>query len=211
MTTMSTPPHRPYAISRIETGSPWFPAQPQPTRSRLSGLKETLTRLSFALTIGVICVGIKSLSREDPVKIVREIGVPPKTDAVAFPLDVRVSPHGPAPHDPGGRLSDYIGKIRAAEANNVRVELRGTCVSACTMFLGAKRVCVAPEATFWFHSAYDEKTGRIDPRANHTMSMFWPDPVNEWAMKAGVFESTVFTMRRRLTGDQLIKMGVPKC
>ena len=52
-------------------------------------------------------------------------------------------------NDTGGQIGPYLAKYRALRASGERVEIDGTCASACTMLLGIiprNRICVTPQA-----------------------------------------------------------------
>jgi hypothetical protein len=136
--------------------------------------------------------------------------VAPRSPA-AIEIDVPVYPFGPAPIDPGGVLYDYTSRVRLADRVGVEIEIRGTCVSACTVYLGAKNVCVHPDARFWFHAAHDGKTRRVNDYATQQMATHWPPPIREWAKVVGATDSVDFTPRRSLLGADLIRMGVRRC
>ncbi len=122
--------------------------------------------------------------------------------------DAAIRPYGPAPRDRGGAVSDYVLKVFYANVRRQRVEIRGTCISACTLFLGAREVC---DAMLWFHAAYNPDDRRIDAGATHKMSLYWGPQIAKWASLAGVHESTAFTRRRALSGEQAIRLGVREC
>jgi len=126
-------------------------------------------------------------------------------------LDLPVSPHGPSPHDPGGRLYGYYSAVLKADMERREVRISGTCVSACTTYLGAKNVCVEPTAVLWFHAAMNPETRQIDRQATLHMATYWPEPVRAWARDVGVYDSLTFTRRKTLTGEDLIAMGVKRC
>ena len=61
-------------------------------------------------------------------------------------------------NDTGGQIGPYLAKYRALRASGERVEIDGTCASACTMLLGIiprNRICITPRASLLFHSAWD--------------------------------------------------------
>ena len=148
---------------------------------------------------------------------------PPKTsqsalDAIIFgpsqntplmDLDRPVRPWGPPPHDMGGFVRDYVAKVRAVGA--ARIEIRGSCVSSCTIFLGAQNVCVDRRAMLWFHAAHDRETRQISAEGNRMLAAYWPKPVQDWAKMVRAQESVDFTLRRALTGVELHAMGLPDC
>ena len=124
-------------------------------------------------------------------------------------LDVPVHPYGPAPRDSGGRIDDYQRRILAANTWGAEVPIQGTCISACTLFLGAQRACVYRTAVLWFHSAHMD--GKRHLSGNEALMNAYPEPVRRWARDVGATDDIYFTRRRTLTGEQLIAMGVAEC
>ncbi len=60
--------------------------------------------------------------------------------------------------DSGGRIGPYLYKYPALRASGERVEIDGTCASACTMLLGnipRDHICVTARARLVFHSTWD--------------------------------------------------------
>ena len=162
-----------------------------------------LTRLSGALAIGAA------------VFIAARLAEPAKPVALPAPapitIDTPVRPIGPLPRDGGGWIHEYRDKVWLANIRGERVEIRGTCISACTMWLGAKNLCVAPEAMFWFHAARDPIVGWPDPGGSALMMSMYPRAVSLWAQQEGALRRVEFSVRHMLTGEDLIAMGVPKC
>lgn len=124
-------------------------------------------------------------------------------------MDRPVTPWGPQPYDWGGMITGYEERVRKSAGK--RVEIRGTCISACTMLLGAKDVCVDKQAMLWFHAAYETGTKKISEPGNAALVSHWPAPVRDWAARTGALKSVEFTLRRALTGVELVAMGVPAC
>ena len=148
--------------------------------------------------------------------IVRPVELDPPMRQFAFgpPLrtdlmdpDRPVTPWGPKPYDGGGLLRDYAARVKKV----ARAEIRGTCVSACTMYLAARDVCVDKQALLWFHAAYDPHTRKISATGNAALVSHWPAPVRDWAARVGALGSVSFTWRRTLSGVGLIAMGVADC
>ena len=121
--------------------------------------------------------------------------------------DRPVKPWGPPPYDQGGLIRDYRARAKKLD----RVEIRGTCVSACTMYLAVRGVCVDKYALLWFHAAHDPDTRKISAAGNAALVAHWPAPVRDWAARVGALGSVSFTWRRTLSGVELIAMGVPAC
>eukprot|EP01037_Dinobryon_pediforme_P036590 gene36590-43603_t len=58
------------------------------------------------------------------------------------------------PSDRGGKIIDYLVQVDAAREMH---HIDGYCLSACTLWLGAKKVCVTERAVLGFHSASDDR------------------------------------------------------
>jgi hypothetical protein len=75
--------------------------------------------------------------------------------------------------DTGGQIGPYLAKYRALRASGERVEIDGTCASACTMLLGIiprNRICITPRASLLFHRAIK----RSPPRATASCGRLIP-------------------------------------
>jgi hypothetical protein len=126
-------------------------------------------------------------------------------------FDLPVRPFGPEPRDNGGYLHQYMGAVLKADMAGRPIRIMGTCISACTVYLGARNACVEPGAVLWFHAAHNGDWSKPDSVATEHMASYWPPAVRDWARANGVFETTVFTKRRSLSGQELISMGVKQC
>jgi len=125
--------------------------------------------------------------------------------------DGPVRPFGPEPRDSGGYLSTYYNAVLKANLLREPVRIRGTCISACTVYLGAKDSCVYPDAVLWFHAAHHPETRAIDRQATQEMMNYWPPAVRGWARRNGVESHVEFSRTRSLTGVELVAMGVRPC
>lgn len=119
--------------------------------------------------------------------------------ALAIILALAVSLAHARPIDAGGNIGDYIRAIAAARGQ--RHEIAGDCMSACTMWLGATRVCVYPDAELWFHSARP-------PEGNAALLAFYPPRVRAFVIRHGLLNSSE---PRGVPGWQLIGLGIPAC
>lgn len=114
--------------------------------------------------------------------------------------------------DRGGQIRFYIQKLAAASGQ--LHEIRGDCMSACTIWLGHKPVCVAPDATLWFHQASDPNLEVVNGNPWHwksetgnlALSTFYPPRV--LAVVRTWLESPEF---HTLSGRELIALGIPEC
>jgi hypothetical protein len=113
-------------------------------------------------------------------------------------------------NDPGGQIGPYLAKYRALRASRERVEIDGTCASACTMLLGIiprNRICVTPRATLVFHSAWDmEGDQAVTSDGNRILWSTYPESVRQWIKRHGGLHSQILTLR----GPELTAM-FPSC
>ena len=63
--------------------------------------------------------------------------------------------------DGGGLVESYQSAAARYRVENRRVEIRGSCRSACTMALSVPNVCVGPRAVVKWHMAYDRDTKEV--------------------------------------------------
>ena len=115
--------------------------------------------------------------------------------------------------DAGGDPNSYITHFGALREANIPVEIRGACLSACTIVLELPptQVCIAPDARLGFHMAETLREGGLyfeaDPEYTRDfIERFYPKPVQDW-LKTQILPVGIY-----LSGEQLIQMGVfPAC
>lgn len=114
--------------------------------------------------------------------------------------------------DPGGSVRDRYNEIKQIDRLGQKIEIRrGSCMSSCTMFLGANNVCVSPEASFGFHGPYrfGAKLSQADfDQWSRVISAHYPASVRDWYMTKARFKTHSVT---RLSGAELIRHGVQRC
>jgi hypothetical protein len=116
------------------------------------------------------------------------------------------------PLDRGGNIGIYVERIIAAAGQ--RHEIRGDCMSACTMWLGHRGTCVARDAVLWFHGASDGlremRSGNpwlsISEKGNAALLAMYPPRVRQ-VVRPWLNSPEYHT----LTGAELIRLGVPAC
>jgi hypothetical protein len=112
--------------------------------------------------------------------------------------------------DAGGQIGAYLAKYRALKASGERVEIDGTCASACTMLLGIiprNRICVTPRASLVFHSAWDmEGDKAVVSEGNRILWSTYPENVRRWIKSHGGLYSQMIILR----GPELAAM-FPSC
>jgi hypothetical protein len=114
------------------------------------------------------------------------------TGIAAASATVRIS------DDSGGQIGDYLARFRALRASGERVEIDGTCASACTMLLGTiprNRICVTPGARLVFHSAWDPDGDRaVAADGNRILWASYPASVRQWIKRHGGLRSQTITL-----------------
>lgn len=195
---------------------PWTRKPPPPTDTDLrfaSLIKGSL--VGAVMMTGVVMDWLRPQDSSlyvPPAPVVRtEVKAPAPRLSFEVTVDTPLRPFGPMPRDGGGVLATYFSAVLKANVLNEEVRIKGTCISACTVYLGARNACVYPDAVLWFHAAHHGETKEIDRPATRQMMGYWPPAVQDWAVKQGVPDSVSFTRRWALTGDELIAMGIIKC
>lgn len=113
--------------------------------------------------------------------------------------------------DRGGMLGQRSREIRKLRAAGQRVELRGTCLSACTMYLSLPNVCVSSSATFGFHGPTRDGQRLSDPEFDHwsqVMANNYREPLRSWFLTEARYRTSGFY---KLSGAELIRIGYPQC
>jgi hypothetical protein len=103
--------------------------------------------------------------------------------------------------DGGGQIGTYLAKYRAIRASGERVEIDGTCASACTTLLGLiphDRICVTPRARLVFHAAWDAEGDKaVTADGNRILLSNYPESVRQWIKKHGGLRSELITLEGR--------------
>jgi hypothetical protein len=113
--------------------------------------------------------------------------------------------------DRGGQIGEYLTKYHALRASGERVEIDGTCASACTMLLGTiprDRICVTPRAVLEFHTAWDPTPSGgqvVNSAGNQILMSNYPSAVRQWISRHGGLRSRIIYLR----GAELAAMYPP--
>ena len=113
--------------------------------------------------------------------------------------------------DRGGMLGQRRQQIRQLRASGQRVELRGTCLSACTMYLSLPNVCVAATASFGFHGPSRNQRALPPVEFEHwseVMARNYREPLRSWFLSEARYRITGYYA---LSGAELIRMGYAAC
>jgi hypothetical protein len=106
-------------------------------------------------------------------------------------------------NDPGGSVDLYA---MAAALTVEPIRIMGTCESACTEYLGARDVCVSPNARFMFHAAHN-LDGTRNEQGVELMLASYPPSLREWLYERGGLTSEPIDA----SGRDLIALGLPPC
>lgn len=116
-------------------------------------------------------------------------------------------------NDSGGNMAARVAQIDALRNSGTPVEIRGGCMSACTMYLALRATCVSPSATLGFHGPSSQYYGIALPQKefehwSRIMANHYPEPLRSWFLREGRNITVGF---HRISGRELIRLGVPQC
>jgi hypothetical protein len=129
--------------------------------------------------------------------------------------------------EPGGLLHEHITRFKSLAEIGYDVEIRGWCVSGCTMIMAyvpAERICFDEDASLRFHlpgPAMDKKRNPFPKSPGEDMqgrleTALWmiskyPQNIREWIMARGGPASMTYTDFWILPAEELWEMGYQKC
>lgn len=114
-------------------------------------------------------------------------------------------------HDRGGKLGQRSHQVRYLRATGQRVELRGVCLSACTMYLSLPNVCVSPSARLGFHGPTrngQRLTGQDFQHWSEVMADNYREPLRSWYLANARYRTSGYL---EIRGADLITMGYRRC
>jgi hypothetical protein len=164
--------------------------------------------------------------REGPPVAVRTILVTPspdwgKPDAKPVAIPMSALPKPPAPNrqkvvmafEPGGLVYEYMIRFEMFAADGTEVEIRGDCLSACTLVMGAvpaDHICFGPNARLGFHAARrrDNKPSLAD---TEWMLARYPSNIHVWLLERGGAKAMTVEKFWYLPARELWGMGYRRC
>ena len=101
----------------------------------------------------------------------------------------------PISGDRGGYVIEYALRMLKLKQSRRQVAFRGSCDSACTIYLALPRsqVCVTPQSSFTFHKPYGA-TGSGNQIALEYMMNAYPGWVRMWISSKGGLSSQPISM-----------------
>ena len=82
-------------------------------------------------------------------------------------------------NDGGGLVTKYFEQAYRYKMEGRRVEIRGSCRSACILALSVPNVCVSPAAEVKAHNAYEKYTGVRRPDVTEEMLAELPNNIRQ--------------------------------
>jgi hypothetical protein len=103
-----------------------------------------------------------------------------------------------------------------AKRQNMDVEIRGNCISACTLvlhYIDHEKLCFGRDAQLWFHQARRQmpvETGDWAPSPESSLKMYdgYPEIIQAWIDAKGGLPWDGYL---KLRGRELWMMGYRKC
>lgn len=116
-------------------------------------------------------------------------------------------------NDQGGPVESRLREIAQLRSAGTRVEIRGQCDSACTMFLGLPNACVAQSSRLGFHGPQSQYYGiSLPPEEfeywSRVMADHYPGAIRAWFM-AEARQTTMGLIT--ISGSDAIRMGARAC
>lgn len=116
-------------------------------------------------------------------------------------------------NDRGGLLAERMQEVARLRDRGARVEIRGrVCLSSCTMYLGVENICVEPDVTFGFHgpTSYGRPLtpSRFENWSQIIAAHYPDDRLRQWFLDTARHRTRGYY---RVSGQQLIRMGTPRC
>ena len=110
--------------------------------------------------------------------------------------------------DGGGLVTKYQQMAAQYTLENRRVEIHGSCRSACVIALSVPTVCVAPGAVVKAHQAYEEYSKKVRPDITNEMLRSLPTKVRA-VLQNNI--QTNYTAATTLDYGELRDLGIPAC
>jgi hypothetical protein len=159
----------------------------------------------------------------EPVTCLKPDGTSELCSSRQVPLPKPRPAEAPAPipidktvlyYEPGGLFKDHMERWKALALSGDGVEIRGTCISGCTlimMHVPDDRLCFSDDASLQFHLAWDRVTGKANMALSKWMIDNYPQNIRTWLMDRGGIEKMSIAEFWTLNAEELWAMGYRKC
>jgi len=125
-----------------------------------------------------------------------------------MPIDLPQPPAIVITNDGGGVVRKYENLVDLYSSENRQVRIMGSCRSACILYLGAKNVCVGPNALIKAHMAYEPFSGATRPDVTSQMMNRIPYRVSA---RLSPYITVDYNKMTTLNYSQLVELGIKKC
>jgi hypothetical protein len=125
-----------------------------------------------------------------------------------MPIDLPPPPAIVITNDGGGIVKQYKKLVDLYSMENRQVRIMGSCRSACILYLGAKNVCVGPNAIIKAHMAYEPVSGMSRPDVTSEMMDMIPYSVSS---RLSPYITVNYNEKTTLNYNQLVELGIKKC
>jgi hypothetical protein len=109
----------------------------------------------------------------------------------------------------GGIVDEFLSLVGDYRAANARVEIKGKCYSACTLFTGVARACVYDDTELHFHAPFLPVTRGVKEFDHTYTANFianYPAGIQQWiASKGGLGDEWIV-----LKGEEMLAL-IPHC
>ena len=134
---------------------------------------------------------------------------PPAQPAARIPAKTKTVLY----NEPGGIIQDHVKRWQALAASGDDVEIRGPCMSACTLimaFIPSDRICFGEAASLQFHMAGHVNQEPSIDTARWMLNQY-PQDIRLWIRAKGGVEKMTFYAMWKLAAEELWAMGYRKC
>ena len=114
----------------------------------------------------------------------------------------------------GGRVDEHTLRFADYRLKKTRVELRGPCLSACTIvlaYVGPELLCVAPDGYMAFHAVRSMENRELMPLETKFLYSIYPQRVRDWIDRNGGWQKLPLDGFWTMHSGELWAMGYPKC
>lgn len=114
----------------------------------------------------------------------------------------------------GGRMDQHTLRFADYRLTKAKVEVRGPCLSACTIvlaYVGPELMCVAPDGYMAFHQVRSAERGEGMPLETRFLYSIYPEPIRDWIDRHGGWQKLPLNGFWELHSSEMWKMGYPRC